>query len=63
VNTGTLTTTNSDASGCTATGGAAGGSGATAGGSDATPVFNYAGTVNGSTTAGPVASALGTGTP
>jgi len=63
VYTGTLTTTNSGASGCTATAGAAGGSGATAGGSDATPVFNYGGTVNGSTTAGPVASALGTGTP
>ncbi|HTU69106.1 MAG TPA: hypothetical protein VMF11_02205 [Candidatus Baltobacteraceae bacterium] len=63
VNMGALTTMNSGASGCTATGGAAGGSGATAGGSDATPVFNYAGTVNTSTTAGPVASALGTAIP
>jgi len=63
VSTGTLTTTNSGASGCAATGGAAGGGGATAGGSDATPVFNYSGTVNGSTTAGPVASALGSSVP
>lgn len=52
VDAGTLTTSNSGAVGATATGGAAGGSGATAGGADATPVFNYAGTVNGSSTAG-----------
>jgi len=59
VNMGTLTTVNSGASGCSATGG----SGAYDGGSDATPVFNYGGTVNGSTTPGPVASALGTTIP
>jgi hypothetical protein len=41
--------------------------GGTAGGSDNTPVFNYAGTVNGVTVTagngGPVASALGTSIP
>ena len=65
VNTGTLTTTNSGAGSCSATGGAAGGSGggATAGGSDSTPVFNYGGTVNTSTTTGPVPSALGSNVP
>jgi len=31
--------------------------------SDSTPVFNYAGTVNGATTAGPIASALGSTMP
>ena len=60
---GRLSTLNSGASGSTASGGAAGGSGAGAGGSDATPVFNFAGTVNGATTPGPVAAALGTTAP
>jgi hypothetical protein len=66
VNVGTLITFNSGASGCSASGGTAQGS-AAPGGSDATPVFNYGGTVNGvSVTAGsggPVASALGTAIP
>jgi hypothetical protein len=68
---GTLTTVNSDASGASAVGGVAGsssgGGAATAGTADATPVFNYAGTVNGqSVTAGNgggVPNALGSGTP
>ena len=59
VNAGTLTTLNSDATGCTSTAGLAGGIPATNGSRDATPVFNYAGTVNGSATTGPIASALG----
>lgn len=67
VATGTLTTSNSGASGSSATAGSGGGGSATAGGSDATPVFNYGGTVNGvSVTAGsggPVAGALGSSTP
>lgn len=64
VNAGSVTTTNSGASGSSATSGVAGGSaGATAGGSDATPVFNYAGNVNASSTTGPVASALGAASP
>lgn len=63
VNTGVLTTTNSGASGATAIGGAAGGTGATAGTADATPVFNYAGTVNGSTATGPIPSALSSAMP
>ncbi|HEY1975948.1 MAG TPA: hypothetical protein VGG89_05370 [Candidatus Baltobacteraceae bacterium] len=63
VNTGTLTTTNSGASGCSANGGGAGGGGASAGGSDSTPVFNYAGTVNSDATTGGVASALGSNAP
>ena len=58
VNTGSVTTTNSGAAGSTATVGAPGGGSATAGGADATPVFNYGGTVNGVTTNGPIASAL-----
>ena len=60
---GILTTFNGDAMGSSATGGAAGGGSATPGGADATPVFNYAGTVNGSATAGPVASARGSTAP
>jgi hypothetical protein len=71
VNAGMLTTTNSGASSSSATAGAAGptsnGIGSFTDGSpgtaDATPVFNYTGTVNGSTTKGPVASALGTTAP
>ena len=67
VNTGTLTTANSGATGSSAIGGAKGGGSATAGTADATPVFNYAGTVNGvSVTAGhggPVASALSSSQP
>jgi hypothetical protein len=60
VNNGTLTTTNSGASFSSAypgSGGIAAASG-TAGTADATPVFNYDGTVNGSATAGPIAGAL-----
>ncbi|MGH7329581.1 MAG: hypothetical protein ACREJX_14645, partial [Polyangiaceae bacterium] len=65
VNAGTVTTTNSGASGSSATAGAAGVSAAngTAGTADSTPVFNYGGTVNGSTTVGPVASALSASMP
>jgi hypothetical protein len=60
VNAGSLTTANSGAMGSTATGGAAGSGGRTDGGgsADATPVYNYAGNVNGSSTTGPVPSAL-----
>jgi hypothetical protein len=61
VNQGTLITLNSTSSGAGATGGP-GGTGAGNGTADATPAFNYAGTVNGATTKGPVASALGTAT-
>ncbi len=61
---GTLTTLNSGATGSHATGGAGGGGSATAGAADATPVFNYGGTVNGvalfAGSGGPVPSALGT---
>ena len=57
VNQGTLITGNSGSIGASATGGA-GGPGAGNGTSDATPVFNYAGKVNGSTTKGPIATAL-----
>ena len=63
VNAGTLTTVNSDATGCISTAGLAGGGTATNGSRDATPVFNYAGTVNSSATTGPIASALGTTIP
>jgi len=72
VNTGTLTIVNSFSSGCSATGGAAGtgynsANNGTAGGSNVTPVFNYGGTVNGtSVTAGnggPVSGVLSSGTP
>jgi hypothetical protein len=61
---GSLTIVNSGAAAGTATGGAAGGSSAgaasaaTAGSANATPVFNFGGTVNGSATVGPVAGAL-----
>ena len=61
VNAGTLTTSNSSVKVSTATGGLNGGtsgSAATSGGSDSTATFNFAGTVNGSKTAGPVAGAL-----
>jgi hypothetical protein len=58
VNQGTLTILNSAASGATAAGGAGGGAGGQAGGADATPVFNFGGTVNGSTTTGPIAGAF-----
>ncbi|MGB6986482.1 MAG: hypothetical protein WBD74_10965, partial [Candidatus Aquilonibacter sp.] len=63
VNMGTLTTVNSAATGCVSTAGLAGGIPATNGSRDATPVFNYGGTVNGSATTGPIASALGTTIP
>jgi hypothetical protein len=68
VNSGSLTIVNSFSASCTATFGL-GGAGSDAadnganGGSDATPVFNYGGTVNGSATIGPIASVLGSGTP
>jgi hypothetical protein len=61
---GSLTIVNSGAATGTATGGVAGSSGAgaptaaAAGTADATPVFNFGGTVNGSATTGPVAGAL-----
>ncbi len=64
---GTVTTLNSGSTGCSATPGNAGGGSATNGGADATPVFNYGGTVNGATVTagagGPVATALGTSVP
>ena len=58
VNAGNLTIVNSGATGSTATAGSGGGAPATNGAADATPVFNYAGDVNGSGTAGPVTGAL-----
>lgn len=58
VNTGTLTTTGSGQFGASSTAGGAGGGTATAGGADQTPVYNNAGTVNGSTHVGDVSSAL-----
>jgi hypothetical protein len=60
VNAGALTTTNSGATLATAVAGAGGISATSglAGTADATPVFNYAGKVNGSATTGPIASAL-----
>jgi hypothetical protein len=60
---GRLITIHSGASNVTATGGVAGGGTATAGTADATPIFNYVGTVNGSTTTGPIAGALSNTTP
>ncbi len=67
VNLGTVTLDNVSGAGFSATGGT-GGSGATNGccsatnggngGASSVPVFNYGGTVNGSTTVGPVAGAL-----
>uniref|UniRef100_E6Q3D5 Uncharacterized protein n=1 Tax=mine drainage metagenome TaxID=410659 RepID=E6Q3D5_9ZZZZ len=50
-------------SGFNISGGAGGNLATLAGGSDATPVFNFAGSVNGSTATGPVASALGSSPP
>lgn len=59
VNAGSLTITNSTASGSTATAGAAGtgrlGHAGTAGTANALSLFNYAGTVNGAGTTGPLA--------
>jgi hypothetical protein len=74
VNAGSLAVANSGAANATATGGSGGSGGAsysgsnpgsngTAGTADSTPVFNYAGTVNGSTTSGPVSGAIGSSTP
>jgi hypothetical protein len=63
VNTGSVTITNSGATGSSAAAGPGGGSPATNGTADATPVFNYAGSVNGSTAAGPVSGALPTTVP
>lgn len=61
---GSVTVTGSTSSLSCAVGGAAGGAGTlafagTAGGADATPVFNYGGTVNGSTAMGALANVLG----
>jgi hypothetical protein len=58
VNAGSVTTSNSGAAEVSATAGGSGGSDAGAGGSDATPVFNFNGTVNASSTTGGVAGAL-----
>lgn len=58
VNTGILTTAISASRSASASGGAAGNGGATAGTADATPVFNYKGTVNGSSTTGAVPGAM-----
>lgn len=59
---GTLTTINSTSSGSNSTGGVGGlgqsGTGGASGNSDATPVFNYGGTVNGSSVTGPIADAF-----
>jgi hypothetical protein len=60
---GTVTITNSGANNMNATGGVGGasnGSGVAGGngGSNAVPLFNFAGTVNGSSTTGPIAAAL-----
>jgi hypothetical protein len=63
VNTGTLTTTSSGASGSAATPGIGDGGAANPGTADATPTFNYAGTVNGSAPLGPVPSALSNAAP
>jgi hypothetical protein len=67
VNTGTLNTINSGASAAVATAGPAGGGAATPGTANSVPVFNYGGTVNGtSVTApngGPVSNALGNNAP
>jgi hypothetical protein len=62
VNRGSLLTINSDSTGQQATSGAGGGLEGT-GTPNATPVFNYAGTVNGSSTVGPIPAALGSTTP
>jgi hypothetical protein len=74
VTAGSLTITNSGQSSAGATAGTGGtggvavsgnnaGSNGNPGTADQTPVFNYAGTVNGSGTPGPVSGALGTTTP
>jgi hypothetical protein len=63
---GTLTTVTSGATSASATGGlvpSGGACGDQDGTADATPVFNFAGTVNGRTTVGPVPSALGSSPP
>jgi hypothetical protein len=59
VNLGTLTTISSTSISAAATGGT-GGSAGNAGGANATPTFNYGGTVNSSATTGPILSALAT---
>lgn len=60
---GALTTTNSGASNCSVTAGLGGGAGTFEGEVAFTPVFNYAGTVNGSGTTGGIPSALGSSAP
>lgn len=63
VKSGTLTTTDSGASGSAASGGIGDGGFANPGTADATPTFNYFGTVNASTIPGPVPSALSNAVP
>jgi hypothetical protein len=74
VNAGSLVTVNSGAANITATAGTGGtggisysgnlaGSSGSAGSADATPVFSYAGTVNGTAVVGPVGAALGSTIP
>ena len=58
VNHGALATAAGCASGSTASSIRFGGNGSLGATDDATPVFNYGGTVNGSTTTGPIATAL-----
>ena len=55
---GSLTSSNSTAQGAQAVGGAGGNGHGQPGTADSLPVFNYAGTVNGSTATGPVSGAL-----
>ena len=59
VNQGSVTILDSGSSGQVATAG----TGAANGAADATPVFNYAGMVNGSAASGPIASVLFNGAP
>jgi hypothetical protein len=67
VNAGKLTVVNSGASGLSATPGAGGSFNGeifgAAGTADATAIFNYSGTVNGSTTTGPISGAMGSSPP
>ena len=62
INAGTLTTANSNVTNASAVGGPGVRRGVS-GGADAMPVFNFQGTVNGSTMTGPVPGALNTGAP
>ena len=60
---GSVVTTNSRASGSSATPGSGGIGGGSPGTSDPTPVFNFQGQVNGVTTAGPISTALSNSAP